>query len=188
AGFENHRPRYEVRRRDARIGRRVHRLFGDRDIACGSDEFGELSVGDRVSLHCEAGHRGRMDRRFFRIEARRTHAERSAGQFDELGVHVLGHQSFANASANSFSRSSYGLPETSTTTCAMVPPVNANGALYALDTADPLLRPTERPAPARPNVPGCTFISASEPASASSMKSVASPSGVWLPSTVPPRT
>ena len=39
------------------------------------------------------------------------------------------HQSFAKARANSRSKSTYGLPETSTFTCAMVPPVNGNGAL-----------------------------------------------------------
>src|SRR6516165_705751 len=42
---------------------------------------------------------------------------------------VRGVQSRENASASSFSTSSYGLPEKSMVTWAMVPPVNTNGAL-----------------------------------------------------------
>jgi len=46
-----------------------------------------------------------------------------------------GRQSLAKAAASSRSESTYGVPETSTTTLAIVPPVKSYGASYALDTA-----------------------------------------------------
>ena len=69
----------------------------------------------------------------------------------------------------------------------MAPPVNAYGALNVLDTAEPLLRPMLIAAPASPNVPGCAFMSAMDATASPSMYRVASPSGVWLFSTVPVR-
>lgn len=115
-------------------------LFCNRHIACRGDEFGKLRVGHRVSLYRKGAHGHGMNRRFFGVEARRAHAERSAGQVNQLGQHDFSvcrprrpasqqtAQSREKASARSDSTSSNGRPDTSTVTWVMVPPVNANGA------------------------------------------------------------
>ncbi|CKR69744.1 Uncharacterised protein [Mycobacterium tuberculosis] len=118
----------------------VKGLFCNRHIACRGDEFGKLRVGHRVSLYRKGAHGHGMNRRFFGVEARRAHAERSAGQVNQLGQHDFSvcrprrpasqqtAQSREKASARSDSTSSNGRPDTSTVTWVMVPPVNANGA------------------------------------------------------------
>jgi hypothetical protein len=65
--------RHEILRRRARVERGIEWLLGDREIPGVRDEFGELGVGHRVTLHGERldgrGVRGRL----FRIELRRAH-------------------------------------------------------------------------------------------------------------------
>ena len=50
---EHHRPRLQVLRRRAGIVGGIQRSFGDGDIACGVDEFGELGIGHLMGLYPE---------------------------------------------------------------------------------------------------------------------------------------
>src|SRR6478736_4824921 len=80
----------------------------------------------------------------------------------------------ANQAMTVFSWSTNFSPETSTTILSMVPPVNANGAVYSGVTGDALSRPTQMPSPTRQKFPGWVMISPSPTfsASASSVRGV----------------
>ncbi len=79
-GCEDQRTRGQVGGRNTRIVGGVERLFGDRAVAGGGDEVGELDVGDRIAIDLERIHPHQIHRRLLGVELRRAHRELAAGQ------------------------------------------------------------------------------------------------------------
>lgn len=65
---EHQRARHQVGGGYAREGRRIELLFGDGDMTCGGDEFGELRVGHRMALDGERCDRRLVHGRFLGVE------------------------------------------------------------------------------------------------------------------------
>ena len=62
----------------ARIERRIERAFGQGDVVCGSDERGEVGIGDGVSIDPEAVDRDVVGGSFLRIVRVGPHSEGAA--------------------------------------------------------------------------------------------------------------
>jgi hypothetical protein len=75
---EDQRARLEHVRQRAGIVPGVGRNFGKGDVARRVDEFAELAIGDRRTVHPEAAHAHPVDRGLFRIVPVGTHAECTA--------------------------------------------------------------------------------------------------------------
>src|SRR5690606_1827804 len=74
---EHERAGDENRRVHPRIGVRIRRAFGERDVARRLDELAKRRVGHRMRIHPEPGNRDPSNRPLLRIEVVRSHRERA---------------------------------------------------------------------------------------------------------------